>query len=133
MSELIISQRPVQLIIKGLTLPHSSNDKYSYDEEPMGQEFQAIDGTRFYEERGYRSVVSYTYDFFDDALRKAVLPLLRRANELTVSYLNDQTDQMVTEQMYVSSRPKPAYAFGRTGKAYWHFYSFVLKGVYPLA
>ena len=133
MSEVTISAKPVQLIINGVTYPHTSHDKYSYDEEPMGQEFQAVDGTYYYEERGRRSVVTYSYDYFDDELRQSCLAQLRTTGELTVSYLNDRTNQMVTEQMFVSSRPKPTYAFGRTGKPYWHNYSFVLKGVYPLA
>ena len=133
MSDIIVAAKPVQLIINGTVYPHTSHDKYSYAVEPFGKEFTAISGRRFFERRGMRSVVSYAYDYFQDDLRVACLTDLRSTGELTVSYLNDITNEMVTEQMYVATRPSPTYAFARSGKGYWHDYAFVLKGVRPLA
>jgi hypothetical protein len=99
----------------------------------MGAEGQAISGRRYFEERAKRSVVSYAYDYLGATIHAQLMPLLRSKDELTVSYLNDETGDMVTETMFVESYTRPTFAFSDNGTGRWHNYSFVLKGVYPLA
>jgi hypothetical protein len=122
-----------QLIVGGVELPETAIDNYTYDEEPMGREVQAISGRSYYEERARRAVVRYTYDYLGPVLHAALMPQLRARGAVSVSYLNTDSGLMVTEDMRVTELTSPTFVFSKSGVGRYHNYAFTLKGVNPLA
>ena len=120
-----------QLIINGVTLPETSHDKYRSYPAELGAQVDMISGRRVIEVRGTVQMISYEYDYMPAALWRQLAAALRSNAALTVQYLPDDGDELITSTFLVESRTEPVFAFSRHGAAYWHNIAFTLREEYP--
>lgn len=120
----------VQLILNGTYLPQTSNDKYSCRPERLGEQIEMISGRMVTEVRGTVQTITYSYDKMPNATYIALLSALR-GGSMTVVYLPDDSDTMVSGTFVCTSFPTPVFAFSADGKAVWHSVSFTLREVAP--
>lgn len=120
-----------QLIINGITLPETSHDKYSCYPAELSVQVDMISGRRVSEVRGNVQMISYEYDYMPAALWRQLAAALRSGAAMTVQYLPDDGDTLVTSTFLRESMIEPTFAFARNGLAYWHNVAFVLREVSP--
>lgn len=120
-----------QLIIGGVTLPETSNDKYSAYPKEIGTQIDMISGRRVTESRGHVQMITYSYDYMGNDLMRQVLAVLRSGAAFTCLYLADDSDTMKMSDFVVESMENPTFAFSRSGKPFWHNISFTLREVSP--
>lgn len=120
-----------QLIINGITLPETSNDKYECYPADLSVQVDMISGRRVSEVRGTVQVIRYRYDYMGNELMRGLLIALRSGSPLTVQYLPDDSDRMAEGRFWVEQMAQPAYAFSRSGVPYWHNVEFTLREVEP--
>lgn len=120
-----------QLIINGITLPQTSNDKFSCYPTKLTEQLEMISGRIVTEIRGTVQTITYAYDYMPDAQYKALLAALRSNPPLIVTYLPDDSNEMKTSEFVVTSYPTPTFAFAKGDKPYWHNISFGLREVKP--
>ena len=121
----------IQLIIGGVTLPETSNDKYSAYPSEIGTQIDMISGRRVTESRGHVEIITYSYDYMGNDLMRQVLAVLRSGRAFTAQYLPDDSDRLKSSEFVVESMENPSFAFSRSGKPYWHNISFTLREVSP--
>lgn len=119
-----------QLIINGTYLPRTSRDKYKCYPQALTTQVEMISGRLVEEVRGTVQIVEYSYDKMDNATYTALLTALR-GNNISVTYLPDDSDTMRAGTFLCTSKPTPTFAFEIGGKAMWHNVSFVLREVKP--
>lgn len=120
-----------QLIINGVALPETSNDKYQCPREPLGRNLEMISGRMVIEARGKVYQITYSYDYMGDALMRPLLEALRSGGVLDVQFLPDNSAEMQRGKFLVTSLTNPTFAFSKNGKAYWHNIAFTLREVKP--
>lgn len=121
-----------QLIINNtITLPYASGGKYAAWEEPLSVQIDMISGRRVEEQRGIVWHIRYEYDYMGNDLMRQLLTALRSGGVLSVQFLPDNGDQMLTSTFLRESITEPVFAFGRNGVGYWHNIAFELREVYP--
>lgn len=121
----------IQLIIGGVTLPETSNDKYSAYPREIGTQIDMISGRRVTESRGHVEIITYSYDYMGNDLMRQVLTVLRSGTAFTAQYLPDDSDKLKNSEFVVESMENPTFAFSRSGKPFWHNISFTLREVSP--
>ena len=121
----------IQLIIGGVTLPETSNDKYSAYPHEIGTQIDMISGRRVTESRGHVEVITYSYDYMGNNLMRQVLAVLRSGAAFTAQYLPDDSDKLKSSEFVVETMENPTFAFSRSGKPFWHNISFTLREVSP--
>ena len=119
----------IQLIIGGVTLPETSNDKYSAYPREIGTQIDMISGRRVTESRGHVEIITYSYDYMGNDLMRQVLTVLRSGTAFTAQYLPDDSDKLKSSEFVVESMENPTFAFSRSGKPFWHNISFTLREV----
>ena len=122
-----------QLIINGVTLPETSHDKYSCFPAELNVQIDMISGRRVSEVRGIVQKITYSYDYMPAVLWRQLAGALRSGTAMTVQYLPDDGDSLVTSTFLRESMTEPTFAFSRHGLAYWHGVSFTLREVSPHA
>lgn len=121
-----------QLILAGsIVLPETSQDKYKCYASTLSQQVDMISGRRVLEERGRVQMIEYSYDYMGNDLMRQVLTVLRSGQAFSVAYLPDEGDQMVSSSFLTESITDPVFAFSKSGKPFWHNFSFVLREVSP--
>lgn len=120
-----------QLIINGITLPETSNDKYECYPADLSVQVDMISGRRVSEVRGTVQMIRYRYDYMGNELMRRLLIALRSGSPLTVQYLPDDSDRMAEGRFWVEQVAQPVYAFSRSGVPYWHNVEFTLREVEP--
>ena len=120
-----------QLIIGGVTLPETSNDKYSAYPREIGTQIDMISGRRVTESRGHVEIITYSYDYMGNDLMRQVLAVLRSGSAFTAQYLPDDSDKLKSSEFVVETMENPTFAFSRSGKPFWHNISFTLREVSP--
>lgn len=121
----------IQLIIGGVTLPETSNDKYSAYPREIGTQIDMISGRRVTESRGHVEIITYSYDYMGNDLMRQVLAVLRSGSAFTAQYLPDDSDKLKSSEFVVETMENPTFAFSRSGKPFWHNISFTLREVSP--
>lgn len=121
----------VQLIINGLTLPETGGDKYQCYPDELGAQLDMISGRRVVEIRGNVQKIRYAYDSMPDAVWRPLAAALRSGAPMTVQYLPDDGDTLITGRFLRESMTEPSFAFSRHGRAVWHNIAFVLREVKP--
>lgn len=121
----------IQLIIGGVTLPETSNDKYSAYPREIGTQIDMISGRRVTESRGHVEIITYSYDYMGNDLMRQVLAVLRSGVAFTAQYLPDDSDKLKSSEFVVETMENPTFAFSRSGKPFWHNISFTLREVSP--
>ena len=121
----------IQLIIGGVTLPETSNDKYSAYPREIGTQIDMISGRRVTESRGHVEIITYSYDYMGNDLMRQVLTVLRSGTAFTAQYLPDDSDKLKSSEFVVESMENPTFAVSRSGKPFWHNISFTLREVSP--
>lgn len=120
-----------QLIINGITLPQTSRDKYQCYPSILGQQIEMISGRLTTEVRGTVQIIEYRYDYMGDALMRPLLATLRSGHDFEVTYLPDDSTDMVTSRFVATKIENPTFAFAKGGKPYWHNIAFTLREVEP--
>ena len=120
-----------QLIINGIALPETSHDKYRCYPSELSVQLDMISGRRVNEIRGNVQKISYEYDYLTPALWRQLAAILRSGASMTVQYLPDDGDTMITSTFLRESLQEPSFAFSRHGQAYWHDIAFSLREVRP--
>lgn len=121
----------VQLIVGGVALPQTSNDKYSCYPDLLASQVDMISGRRVQEVRGNVQKISYAYDTLDNETWIALQAVLRSGLAFNVSYLPDNSNEMISSLFLTESISPPKFGFARNNKAVWHNISFTLREVKP--
>lgn len=120
-----------QLIIGGVALPKTSNDKYRCYPQQLAEQVEMISGRMVTELRGPVQVIEYGYDYMQPETYTALLSALRAAPPIRVTYLPDDGGAMITSDFVCTKAPMPTFAFAMDDKPYWHDVSFVLREIKP--
>ena len=120
-------EKSPQLIINGIQLPFVSNDRYRGYEDELGIVETMADGSSVFEIQGMVWRVSYSCDKLPDDTLRALLPLLRRKQELSVAFVPEGEITMRSAVMFCDSLPtRPSVAFAKAGAPVWHNLAFTL-------
>lgn len=120
-----------QLILNGIYLPEQTADRYSAHPAPLVVQLTMIAGNIVSESRGTVWEVGYQADYLPDAVWRQIAPLLRSYAPFPVTFLPDNSDEMVSDSMVVTALTNPLYAFAARGRALWHGLAFTLRSVKP--
>lgn len=122
-----------QLIVGGVALPQTSNDKYSCYPDELKTQIDMISGRRVQEIRGTVQKISYSYDTLETSVWRSLAAVLRSGTSFSVQYLPDDSDSMVSSSFLVESFTPPTFGFARDGRGVWHDIAFTLREVRPHA
>ena len=123
-----------QLILNGILLPESSNDKFSCWEEPLTRQVTMLTGRVVLESLEPAAKIwraSYTFDCMGNEKLRQVLSVLRSGAPFPASVLPDSSDELVTSVFICDSITPPTYAFSTGGVGVWHNLSFTLREEEP--
>ena len=124
-------EKSPQLIINGIQLPFVSNDRYRGYEDELGVVETMADGSSVFEIQGMVWRVGYSCDKLPDDTLRALLPLLRRKQEMSVAFVPEGETTMRSAVMFCDSLPtRPSVAFAKAGAPVWHNLAFTLREVY---
>lgn len=115
----------------GIVLPETSRDKYSCWEEVLTVDVEMIYPRVVMEERGRVWRASYSYDYMGNALMRQVLAVLRSGAPFLATVLPDSRDAPVTSRFICTQLTQPTFAFSRSGKPFWHNFSFSIREEEP--
>lgn len=122
-----------QLIVGGVSLPQTSNNKYKAYEQLLVERLEMCNGRMVEEVRGVIYAIEYSYDYMGNTLMRSLLSVLRAGGEIAVSFLPDDSDTMQSSNFICTKLPEPEFAFSRSGAPYWHNVSFELREAEPHA
>lgn len=125
-----------QLILNGILLPESSNDKFSCWEETLTRQVTMLTGRVVLESLEPAAKIwraSYTFDCMGNEKLRQVLSVLRSGAPFPASVLPDSSDELVTSVFICDSITPPTYAFSTGGVGVWHNLSFTLREEEPHA
>lgn len=120
-----------QLIINGILLPETSRDKYQCYPGELSVNVEMISGRTVREVRGHVQYIVWSYDYMGNELWRQLAQVLRGNTSLTVAYLPDDGDELVSGEFLVESITQPTFAFSRGGVGLWHNVGFTLREVRP--
>lgn len=122
-----------QLIVGGVVLPQTSNDKYQSYPDELATQVDMISGRRVKEVRGRVQKIVYTYDTLETETWRQLKAILRSGTSFSVQYLPDDSDTMESSMFLVESLTPPKFGFARNGRGVWHDIAFTLREVKPHA
>ena len=122
-----------QLIIDDFVLPEAKKGTYTCKREPLKKVLQMISGRTIIEKNGEVTVITYSYGYFTQEEMRELLTIMRSGSSHTVSYLSQEQDDLITEQMHVIQYSPPQMQFSKDDGAVWLGFSFELRGVDPIA
>lgn len=125
--------KPVQLIIEGVALPTTTRNRYSCYPEKLKQRVDMISGRGTEEVRGEVQIINYSYGYMGEEKGREVLAVLRKRGTLSVAYLPDDGDELVTSTFLVENLTNPTLLYFRGGVAKWNNIAFTLREVKPHA
>ena len=120
-----------QLILNGIYLPEQNKNRYSAHPAELRVQLTMIAGNVVSEVRGNVWQVSYSADYLSPSLWRQIAPILRSSQPITVTFLPDNADELVTDSMIVTAITNPTYAFSVRGAPAWHNVAFTLRSVRP--
>lgn len=120
-----------QLIINGILLPETSRDKYQCYPGELSVNVEMISGRTVREVRGHVQYIVWSYDYMGNELWRQLAQVLRSNTSITVAYLPDDGDELVSGEFLVESITQPTFAFSRGGVGLWHNVGFTLQEVRP--
>ena len=120
-----------QLIINGITLPETDYDRYKCYPSQLSVQSDMISGRRVNEIRGTVQKINYAYDYLTPTMWRQLAAVLRSGNSMTVQYLPDDGDSLITSTFLRESLTEPTFAFSKNGVACWHNIAFTLREVSP--
>ncbi len=120
-----------QLIINGILLPETSRDKYQCYPGELSVNVEMISGRTVREVRGHVQYIVWSYDYMGNELWRQLAQVLRSNTSITVAYLPDDGDELVSGEFLVESITQPTFAFSRGGVGLWHNVGFTLREVRP--
>lgn len=120
-----------QLIINGILLPETSRDKYQCYPGELSVNVEMISGRTVREVRGHVQYIVWSYDYMGNELWRQLAQVLRSNTSITVAYLPDDEDELVSGEFLVESITQPTFAFSRGGVGLWHNVGFTLREVRP--
>ena len=120
-----------QLIINGILLPETSRDKYQCYPGELSVNVEMISGRTVREVRGHVQYIVWSYDYMGNELWRQLAQVLRSNTSITVAYLPDDKDELVSGEFLVESITQPTFAFSRGGVGLWHNVGFTLREVRP--
>ena len=120
-----------QLIINGILLPETSRDKYQCYPGELSVNVEMISGRTVREVRGHVQYIVWSYDYMGNELWRQLAQVLRGNTSITVAYLPDDGDELVSGEFLVESITQPTFAFSRGGVGLWHNVGFTLREVRP--
>ena len=120
-----------QLIINGILLPETSRDKYQCYPGELSVNVEMISGRTVREVRGHVQYIVWSYDYMGNELWRQLAQALRSNTSITVAYLPDDGDELVSGEFLVESITQPTFAFSHGGVGLWHNVGFTLREVRP--
>ena len=120
-----------QLIINGILLPETSRDKYQCYPGELSVNVEMISGRTVREVRGHVQYIVWSYDYMGNELWRQLAQVLRSNTSITVAYLPDDGDELISGEFLVESITQPTFAFSRGGVGLWHNVGFTLREVRP--
>lgn len=120
-----------QLIINGILLPETSRDKYQCYPGELSVNVEMISGRTVREVRGHVQYIVWSYDYMGNELWRQLAQVLRSNTSITVAYLPDDGDELVSGEFLVESITQPTFAFSKRGIGLWHNVGFTLREVRP--
>lgn len=122
-----------QLIINGVTLPETRNNKYKCYIHEHNDDIRMCDGTLVTEVGYGYYVIDYAFDYLSDAIYRSLIAVLQSREPIDTMFLpNDNSTELQRGMFKCTKRPQPEYAFSRGGKPFWHNIAFTLEGVNPI-
>lgn len=123
----------IELIVNDTLFPTSTYDNYSAYEVDLKEVLNMANGSISEELVGQVWRIEYSYDYMGVAKLRECLGVLRGGGVKTVSFMPDDSDELVTSKFLVESLTAPSLAFVRKNQGKWHKISFVLREVDPHA
>lgn len=123
-----------QLIIEGLKLPEVTKGSYSAHYKPLNLLTEMASGRMTIETKGFVWMVYASYYYIPDedgTIMPLLLRFLRRGDPIIVSFLPDDSKEMVTAKFIVTELSNPSYFFESDGIPYWTGLSFTLREEEP--
>lgn len=121
------------LTINGTSLPEPSIDGYHAYEERLKEQLGMISGRLVEEERGLVWRIDYTSGQMLNSTLTQVLAALRAKGAKTVSFLPDNSPELVSGSFLVVSITQPTLAFFDGAEPVWTGLGFSLREVRPHA
>ena len=121
------------LIISGIYCPEPDFDGYRAYEDTLREQVPMISGRIVEEVRGMVWRVEYTSGRMSDALTRQLLAALRAKGSKAVTFLPDNSDDMVPSTFLVESLTPPTLSFFDGQEPVWTGLSFTLREVKPHA
>lgn len=127
--------KPIQVILDGEALPHTSSDRYDCYEEDQST-LLTMAAKNMVKEVPAKSkvwIIKYSYDYMGNEKLRRVLEILRQDASIQVAALPNNSDEMISSRFFVTAITQPTFAFSRGGVGLWHNLSFTLREVEPHA
>lgn len=121
------------LIISGIYCPEPDFDSYMAYEDTLLEQIPMISGRLVEEVRGKVWRINYTSGQMLDNTVKQLLSVLRAKGSKPVTFLPDNSDDMVSSTFLVESLTPPTLAFFDGTEPVWTGLSFTLREVKPHA
>ena len=121
------------LIISGIYCPEPDFNGYRAYEDTLREQVPMISGRIVEEVRGMVWRVEYTSGRMSDALTRQLLAALRAKGSKAVTFLPDNSDDMVPSTFLVESLTPPTLSFFDGQEPVWTGLSFTLREVKPHA
>lgn len=119
-----------QLIINGMELPKTSNDKYTAYPDELGVTDTMVNGRMVFEVRGTVWMIEYSYDHMPDTMLRQLLPYLQKKQPVQCFFREPTSDEMQSGVFLCTSPPRPTVAFfDAEGNPIWHNVKFTLREV----
>lgn len=127
--------KPIQIILDGEALPHTSSERYTCYEEDQST-LLTMAAKNMVKEIPAKSkvwIVKYACDYMGNEKLRRVLEILRRDASIQVAALPNNGDEMISSRFFVTDITQPTFAFSKGGSGLWHNLSFALREVEPHA
>lgn len=121
------------LIINGIYCPEPDFDGYNAYESILREQVPMISGRLVEEVRGKVWRIDYTSGRIRDSVVQQLLAALRASGSKAVTFLPDNSDDMIPSTFLVESLTPPTLAFFEGSEPVWTGLSFTLREVKPHA
>ena len=121
------------LIINGIYCPEPDFDGYNAYESILREQVPMISGRLVEEVRGKVWRINYTSGRIRDSIVQQLLAALRASGSKAVTFLPDNSDDMIPSTFLVESLTPPTLAFFDGSEPVWTGLSFTLREVKPHA
>ena len=121
------------LIINGIYCPEPDFDGYNAYESILREQVPMISGRLVEEVRGKVWRIDYTSGRIRDSVVQQLLEALRASGSKAVTFLPDNSDDMIPSTFLVESLTPPTLSFFDGSEPVWTGLSFTLREVKPHA